>query len=164
MADYLKDISQIKLKHFSGEAKSLDASDMRDILEAKRYTLIACLINDMQRQAKDHLAIMFLKHMRKTEGKAKQRLSDLREENKDKTRTLLTLLGDIVVTIGKKITPKRIRAVRKKLSESGGREAILSDCEQAIAYHTDNHLPLVWRSLRGSRQVLFSLLRTLNIQ
>ena len=164
MADYLKDISQIKLKHFAGEAKSLDASDMRDILEAKRYTLIACLINDMQKQAKDHLAIMFLKHMRKTEGNAKQKLSDLREENKDKTRTLLTLLGDIIVTIGKKITPKRIRAVRKKLSESGGRDAILSDCEQAIAYHTDNHLPLVWRSLRSSRQLLFSLLRTLNIQ
>lgn len=132
MADYLKDISQIKLKHFAGEAKSLDASDMRDILEAKRYTLIACLINDMQKQAKDHLAIMFLKHMRKTEGKAKQKLSDLREENKDKTRTLLTLLGDIVITIGKKITPKRIRVVRKKLSESGGRDAILSNCEQAI--------------------------------
>jgi hypothetical protein len=88
----------------------------------------------------------------------------LREENKGKTRTLLTLLGDIVFTIGKKITPKRIKSVRKKLLESGGRDAILSDCEQAIAYHTDNHLPLVWRSLRSSRQVLFSLLRTLNIK
>jgi hypothetical protein len=77
---------------------------------------------------------------------------------------LLTLLSDIVATIGKKITPKRIRSVRKKLSENGGRDNILSDCEQVIAYHTDNHLPLVWRSLRSSRQVLFSLLRTLNIQ
>ena len=164
MADYLKDISQIKLKHFAGEAKSLDASDMRDILEAKRYTLIACLVDNMQRLTIDHLVIMFIKHMRKIEEKAKQKLSDLREENKEKTRTLLTLLSDIVVTIGKKITPKRIKSVRKKLSENGGRDNILSDCEQAIAYHTDNHLPLVWRSLRSSRQVLFSLLRTLNIQ
>jgi TnpA family transposase len=164
MADYLKDISQIKLKHFAGEAKSLDASDMRDILEAKRYTLIACLVDNMQRRAIDHLAIMFIKHMRKIEEKAKQKLSDLREENKEKTRTLLTLLSDIVVTIGKKITPKRIKSVRKKLSENGGRDNIISNCEQAIAYHTDNHLPLVWRSLRSSRQLLFSLLRTLNIQ
>ena len=164
MADYLKDISQIKLKHFAGEAKSLDASDMRNILEAKRYTLIVCLVNDMQRQAKDHLSIMFIKHMRKSEEKAKKKLADLREDNKGKTKNLLMLLSDIVITIGKKITPKRIKTVRKKLSENGGRETILSDCEQAIAYHTDNHFPLVWRSLRGSRQVLFSLLRTLNIQ
>lgn len=164
MTDYLSGISQIKLKHFAGEAKSLDASDMRDILEAKRYTLIACLIDNMQRQTKDYLVIMFIKHMRKIEEKAKQKLADLREENKEKTKNLLALLSDIVVTIGKKITPKRIKAVRKKISDHGGRENILSDCEQAIAYHTDNHLPLVWQSLRSSRQVLFSLLRTLNIQ
>lgn len=163
MVNYLKGISQIKLKHFAGEAKSLDASDMRDILEEKRYTLIACLIDDMQKQAKDHLVIMFIKHMKKIEGKAREKLTELREENKEKTRTLLTLLSDIVVAIGKKTTPKGIRLVRKKLSDGGGRENILSDCEHAIAYHTDNHLPLMWRSLRSARQTLFSLLRTLNI-
>jgi TnpA family transposase len=164
MSNYLKDISQIKLKHFAGEAKSLDASDMREILEAKRHTLIVCLIDDMQRQAKDHLVIMFIKTIRKIEGKAKDKLAKLREQNKTKTHTLLTLLNDIVITIGKKTTPKRIKAVRKKLSDNGGRENIRVDCEQAIAYHTDNHLPLIWRSLRGSRQALFSLLHALNLQ
>lgn len=164
MTDYLKEISQIKLKHFSGEAKSLDASDIRNILEPKRYTLIACLIDDMQKQAKDHLVIMFIKHMRKMEAKARGKLAELRERNKEKTRTLLTVLNDIVTVIGKKITPKRIKAVRKTISDNGGRENILSDCEEAIAYHTDNHLPLVWRALRGSRKALFSLLNTLDIQ
>jgi hypothetical protein len=113
MESYLKDISQIKLKHFAGEAQSLDASDMRDITEAKRYTLIACLINEMQKRAKDHLVIMLIKHLRKTEEKSKQKLSDLREENKEKTRSLLTLLESIVTIIGKKISPKRIKSVRK---------------------------------------------------
>jgi hypothetical protein len=164
MADYFKGISQIKLKHFAGEAKSLDASDMRAILDAKRYTLIACLVDEMQKCAIDHLVMMFIKHMRKIEGKAKDKLSDLRENTKEKTRTLLTLLSDIIITMGKKITPKRIKGVRKKLSENGGRELILSDCEQAIAYHTDNYLPLIWQSLRGSHQALFSLLCTLDIQ
>lgn len=34
----------------------------------------------MQKQTKDHLAIMFIKHMRKIEEEAKQKLSDLHEE------------------------------------------------------------------------------------
>ncbi len=116
MADYLKDISQIKLKHFSGEAKSLDASDIRDILEAKRYTLIACLINDMQKQVKDHLAIMFLKHMRKTEGKSQAKIVVIcAKKTKTKRERCSLYLVISYATIGKKITPKRIRAVRKKI-------------------------------------------------
>ena len=80
---------------------------MREILESKRYTLITCLVDEMQRQAKDHLVIMFIKHMKRMKEKAKEKLSELREENKEKTRTLLTLLNDIVITIGKKGQPKK---------------------------------------------------------
>jgi TnpA family transposase len=164
MSNYLKEITQIKRKHFAGEAKSLDASDMRDMLDAKRYTLIVCLVDEMQKQAKDHLVIMFIKTMKKIDWKAKEKLTELREETKEKTRILLTLLSDIVTTLGKKATQKRVTSVRRKLSDQGGQENILSDCEQAIAYHSDNHLPLIWQSFRGSRQALFNLLRAINIQ
>lgn len=164
MSTYLNDISQIKLKHFSGEAKSLDASDMRDVSPQKRYTLIVCLINEMQENSKDHLSIMLIKHMKKLDAKAKESLASLREKNKEKTKELLNLLSDMVTMMGKKTTTKRVKMIRKLLSENGGRDSILLDCEQAIAYHTDNHLPLIWRAMRSSRKTLFTLIRLLNIQ
>ena len=75
MSPYLNEITQIKLKHFSGEAKSLDASNMREISPEKRHTLIACLIDAAQKQVKDHLVIMFIKTIKKIEGKAIEKLS-----------------------------------------------------------------------------------------
>jgi len=43
MESYLNDISKVKLKQFAEEVKSLDAGNLRDIAENKRYTLIFTL-------------------------------------------------------------------------------------------------------------------------
>jgi len=164
MFSYLDGISQIKLKHFSGEAKSLDASDIRNITEAKRYTLIVCLINEMQKQAKDNLILMFIKTMKKIEWKAKKKMESLLDQGKEKTRNLLLLLSDIVTAFGKRTTKKEITLIRKLFSDHGGQDKILTDCEQAIAYHGESHLPLICQAFRGSRHALFSLIKSLDIK
>ena len=53
---YVHDISKIKLKQFSVEAKSLDASDFKEMNKHRRYALVICLIHHAQRRAKDSLA------------------------------------------------------------------------------------------------------------
>lgn len=163
LSKYLKDISQIKLKQFSGEAKSFDASNLRELTESKRYTLITCLIDDRQQHTKDDLANMFIKTIRKIETKSETKLTDLREKNKEKTRDLLTLLKNMAKTMGKKLNAKRTKLLRKHLSHHGGSEAVVIDCETAIAYHTNNYLPIAWQACRGSRSALISILKVLNI-
>lgn len=163
LSEYLKNISQIKLKQFSGETKSLDASNLREMTESKRYTLITCLIDDRQQHTKDDLVNMFIKTIKKIETKSETKLKDLREKNKEKTRDLLTLLKEMAKTMGKKLNAKRAKVLRKHLSNYGGSEAVVMDCETAIAYHTNNYLPIAWQACRGSRSALFSLLKVLNI-
>lgn len=61
METFLKDIvsSQPKRLQFAQEAKSLDISNLMDLFEARRYTLIACLIDHTQKKTKDNLAEVF---------------------------------------------------------------------------------------------------------
>jgi len=163
MKAYLSDITEIKLKHFAGEAKSLDASDMRDLNEAKRLAFIACFIDHRQKNTKNDLVIMFNKTVAKIERKSEEKLKLLREQNKEKTHDLLVLLRDIITTAGKKFSANKTKLMRKHIKDHGGHEVVLADCEAAIAYYTNNSLPLAWQACRGSRSVLFSLLKTLDI-
>lgn len=94
LASYLEGLSQIKRQHFSGEAKALDASDMRDLGLDKRYTLLACLVHQMQMQAKDNLVLMLIKTMAKIHKKAELKLAQMREQQRKKTQTMLGLLND----------------------------------------------------------------------
>lgn len=163
MKAYLADITEIKLKHFAGEAKSLDASDMRELNEAKRCALIASFIDHRQKNTKNDLVVMYNKTLAKVDKKSADKLKELREQNKEKTHDLLVLLRDIVTTAGKRFAPSKAKLLRKHIKNNGGHEVVLADCEAAIAYYTNNALPLAWQACRGSRSVLFSLLKTLDI-
>lgn len=70
---YIHDISKIKLKQFSVEAKSLDASDFKDMNKHRRYALIIFLIHHAQRRAKDSLTIMLNRTMAKMHKKADEK-------------------------------------------------------------------------------------------
>lgn len=162
--DCIRDITDIKRRHFVGEAMSLDASDMRDITENKRYALTALLIDAMQRQAKDDMITMLIKTMGRIEVKAQEKLQELREKYREKTGELLVVLSDIVTALGKKATKKGLRQIRQILADHGGRETVMHECDEAIGMHNEDHLPMMWPSFRSSRKNLFSMLRVLNIQ
>ena len=139
----IMDISDIKRRHFVGEALSLDASDMRDITENKRYALTAVLIDAMQRQAKDDMVTMLIKTMGRIEAKAQEKLQELREKYREKTGELLVVLNDIVKALGRKATRKGLRQIRQILADHGGRETVMNECDQAIGMHNDDHLPMM---------------------
>jgi hypothetical protein len=58
---HLKHIVPIKLSQFSEQARSLDASDLKDFAKPKRYALMLSLIGQAQTRAKDALVITFWK-------------------------------------------------------------------------------------------------------
>ena len=87
--EYLQDISKIKLQQFSAEAKSLDASDFKDMNKHRRYALIVCLIHHAQRRAKDSLAIMFCRTMAKMHKKADEKHELLRKQQEEMTKHLI---------------------------------------------------------------------------
>jgi hypothetical protein len=46
----------LKIKHFAAEAKALDAGEMKDFSEPKRYALLSCLVRRAHVKVRDALA------------------------------------------------------------------------------------------------------------
>ncbi|MGH3845850.1 MAG: DUF4158 domain-containing protein [Pseudonocardiaceae bacterium] len=58
---WLDGVSPQKIAHFAGEARVTDVGDLRDMGEAKRWTLVASLIHECRIAARDEVATMFCK-------------------------------------------------------------------------------------------------------
>jgi TnpA family transposase len=162
---YLQDISKVKLQQFSVEAKSLDASDFKDMNKHRCYALILCLINQAQRRAKDALAIMFNRTMSKMHKKADDKHDSLRKQQEEMTKHLLGAFHDVLVVCKEETSPDVIgKNVLNAMSNHGGVNTLHEECEQVVAYHSDSYLPLLWEYFSPKRTTLLKLARILNLQ
>lgn len=161
-------IADIKLTQFSEYAISLDASDIREMSDAKKYTLIAILIHHAQNETKEALTTTFCKTMFKIHADGKRELERLKDKYSKTTQDVAELLEKITEDIesydGKK---------HKKLAESlllhydayeGGSAKVSEDCKKVSAYNSKNHLPLIWQYFKLKRAALFRLVDILDIQ
>lgn len=165
ISNHLKDITPIKLKQFAQQARSLDASDLKDFVEPKRYTLMLSLIHQVQAKTKDALALMFCKTIIKMHKKAKEKLETLQESFRERTQELLGVFSDILGDFQEKIpTLGSLHKIKGKIEDQGGAEILQSDCEQAIAFNSNNHLPLLKDYYnKDKRSILLRLLKTLDL-
>jgi hypothetical protein len=85
-----------KVRHFAAEAQVLDAAELKDITEPKRYTLVLCLIHRAQIQARDDLADMFLKRAARFHAQAQQELELIRAQHRALTEELIDTLADML--------------------------------------------------------------------
>jgi len=165
MEKYLKDISKIKCHQFAIEAKSLDASDLKDMTEPKRYALIICLIHSSQHKIKDALATMFCKTMAKIHKRGQEKLEILRNEHLCKTHHLLNVFSEILTDCAEiKSKRKLLFRILQHLEDHGGTEILRAECEQLAAYNSKNYLPLLREYYAPKRSTLFKLIKTLDIR
>jgi TnpA family transposase len=164
VSKHIKGIVPIKQKQFSVQAKSLDASDLKDFAKPKRYTLMLCLISQAQTQAKDALGITFCRTLIGMYKKARGKLENMREFYRTRTQELLAIFSDMLEIIshgGVKHSLKK--ELRNKVNEYGGAELLKIDCEQAIALNSNNYLPFLKDFFRGKRSALIRLLEVLEL-
>lgn len=93
---WLDGIPATKIAHFAGEARVTDVGDMRDIGEAKRWTLLASLIHECRTSARDEVATMFCKRMAVIHKRGKERLVELHEQHRAESERLLDVFGDVL--------------------------------------------------------------------
>lgn len=162
---YLVDIAKVKLQQFSVEAKSLDASDFKEMSKPRHYALIICLIHHAQRRAKDALAIMLNRTMSKMHKKAGEKHESLRKQQEEMTQRLLGTFYDVLVVCKEETSADVIgKNVLNVISNHGGVKTLRSECEQIVAYHSDSYLPLLWEYFLPKRSTLLKLARILNLQ
>jgi hypothetical protein len=177
---WLDGIPATKIAHFAGEARVTDVGDMRDIGEAKRWTLLASLIHECRTTARDEVATMFCKRMAVIHKKGKERLAELHEQHRAESERLLDVFGDVLAGAREATAPdnddatapepaaavaeRAGRLLLKTLSDAGGVEQLSAAHEVVSAHHGNNYLPLLEKFYKSHRSALFTLLDTLDLE
>ena len=161
-------ISHIKLSQFAEYAISQDVSDIREMNNAKKYSLTAILIYHAQRETKDALAATFCKTVFKLHADAKRELERLKDLHAKTTQNIAEMLERITEDVdgydGKQHKKLAENIIAHYNTYDGGIAKVASDCKKVAAYNSKNHLPLVWQYFKPKRAALFKLLEVLNIQ
>ena len=110
----------------------------------------------------DDLAGMFIRLMNRIHAKGREQLEKLRAQHRETTEALVTAFAEVLGVLDTDPPDAEAgRLVKQVIAPRGGPGRLLADCEAVSAYHGDNYLPLLWRSYRGQRSVLFRLVRAL---
>jgi TnpA family transposase len=160
----LAGIQNAKIQHFAAEARALDAASLRDFADPKRYALLTCMLQQAQVTARDNLVDMFIKYVRNIHTRAKEALDKLHDKQRDTTERLLSIFAEVMQTTRAAADDTALgQEIRQLLIERGGVEQLLAECAAMSIHNGNNYLPLLPKIYRGSRQVLFRLLTTLEI-
>jgi len=161
---HLKHIIPLKLNQFAEQARTLDASNMKDFSKSKRYTLILCLIHKLQTRAKDSLAITLCKTIFGMHKKSKGKLESVREYYRNRTQELLCIFSDVLDVIDNQKSAKTsMKKISAAVNSKGGAKILKTDCDYSVALNSNNHLPFLLDYYRGKRETLLKLLETLNL-
>lgn len=163
----LEGIPNAKIKHFAAEARALDAAEIRDFAQPKRYTLLLAMLYRARVTARDNMVETFLKRIGAIHNKGKQDLVELQEKHRAKTETLISVFTEVLQTTD--AAPEADDAVlgrqlRTILAARGGSGPLLDDCTAVSAFHGNNYLPLLWKFFKSNRSELFRLARHLTLK
>ena len=161
MQPYTEGISKIKLAQFAEEARSLDATHIKNMRNFnKKYSLMASLLHEAQRQAKDSLATTLIKTTKSADKAAQRQYQKLTEEQDTLPLSLAELLANITgyYQDNRDDAEKLAVLMDKQYEFYGGSEKIMADCGKVIARHTRKHLPLVWRQFKSKRPIVLKCL------
>ncbi len=162
----LEGLSHTKVRQFAAEATALSISDIRDVHHpGRRHTLLLCWLDQAQRVTRDELVEMFLRRIRRTRTRARERLQEIQEQHRSVAESLLSVFGAVLRQAKDSDTDadlgQRVRAV---LAQGGGVGTLEREYAAIAAYHQNNDLPLLWPAHASSRSVLFRLLERLELR
>ncbi len=160
----LENIPPLKIKHFAGEAKALDAGELKDFNEPKRYALLVCLIQRACIKTRDALANMFIRRIAKMHQDGKTALQTIQLKHLEKSERLVTIFSGVLQNVDLEQADAEVGQKLKNILGHHNIASLLEDCEQLSAFHGNNHFPLLWRFYRSHRSALFRLITALEFK
>ena len=168
----LADLPSTKIEQFASQAYQMEISDIKGVLTAeKRYTLLLCLLYQMQVRTRDQLTLMFIKRMRLLHNSAKKRLQKFRDEHLSVNEMMIDAFADVVqsadetdqLSQGEKDTALG-KKVREIIDSNGGAKELQLQCDLLQAFHDNNYFPLLPHVFKSSRSTPFRLTKQLIIK
>lgn len=160
----IKDILISKVKNFAAEARVLDASEMSNYSDAKKYTLLVSLIYMSKVRVRDNIVEMFLKSIRNIQNKGKKKLDKIREKNHLKTENLISVFSNILKTTNDNKNETILgKEIKKIIINNGGVNELLTDCDIVSSYNGNNYFPLLVDFYKSYRKAFFRIIELLEI-
>jgi len=146
-----------KVRTFAAEARTLTANVLADMVEAKRLTLMAALLQSQIARTLDDLADMFIRQMQRTHARAKEALAAEQLQRFEHGETLIALLRDTVMACRSEGPPEqRLAKVEALLLPDA--DDILERCAAHASTAEHGHLPFLARFARSQRQLFLRFL------
>lgn len=161
---FLKDIPPLKIKHFAAEAKALDAGEIKDFNDPKRYALLICLIRRAHIKVRDALGQMFIRRIAKLHQNGKNALQAIQIKHLEKSERLVTIFSGVLQTVDLEQSDAVLGQSLRKVLGNYDISGLLEDCEQLEAFHGNNYFPLLWQFYRSHRSALFRLINALEFK
>ncbi|MGR3280009.1 DUF4158 domain-containing protein, partial [Acaryochloris marina NIES-2412] len=156
----LQDIPAVKIKALAAEAQSLDAARMKEMSDAKRYTLALAFLSTQYANTLDDLAEMFIKRVRQLHHKGAEALSDYRRRTQARTDELIDIFLHVLLAYDSegRITT-RFKSMKIVIGDDP--QPLIDDCQEHLAYVGNNYFSFLTRFYRSHRAVFFRLLEQL---
>jgi hypothetical protein len=156
----LAGIPAVKVRHFTEEARTLDAARMQALEPHKRATLAVALLATQAAHALDDLGEMFVRRMQHIHNAAKLARDRYRAATVERTDGLVTTLHQLLLAHQEEGTVnERFSAMDALITPR--RDEVLEACEAHLAHAGSNYFPFVWRAYKSPRATLFGLLNAL---
>lgn len=160
----LENIPPLKTKHFAGEAKVLDAGELKDFSKPKRYALLVCLIRRAHIKTRDAIAQMFIRRIAKMHQNGKNELKKIQLKHLEKSERLVAVFSGVLQNVKLEQSDAEVGQNLKTILGSQNIPALLEDCELLSAFHGSNYFPLLWQFYRSHRSALFRLITALEFK
>jgi TnpA family transposase len=156
-------IPGVKVRQFAAEAWALNAAVMNELVEPKRYTLMAALLQGQLARALDDIAEMFIRQVHQMHNSAKEALARYQTEHAGEVDALITLLHETVRAYqGEGSREERFAAIEALLGPDA--DDILQRCEAHAALAGDNHFPFLLKSYQSRRSLLLRVLSSVELR
>ena len=167
---FLVGINNSLINYFASQANCLDASELKDINQDKRLTILLCLIYRQQVKTWDDLGEMFLKRIKKIHNLAELELKNKREKQQEIMEKIVSAFGEVLTIVGDEEEPEednyhhKINQLYSLIITYGGYEQLLEEYQAVNAYKGNNYLPFIWRFYKSHRSAFFRLIHTWELE
>lgn len=157
------DIPVPKLKYFRAMARALDASEILELVPAKRYALATIFIRSQYGKVLDDAADLFIRLMQNLENAAQKTLLAYQVEHLKRTDALVAQLKNILEAYRLDGTDaQRINAIDDVISPDV--VTLLAECDEHMAYAGKNFLPFLAKPYANQRALLLNCLQIMDLR
>jgi hypothetical protein len=153
------------ISDFAHQARTADASDLREFTGPKRYTLLLSLVHNAKARTRDAVAGTIVKRIATIHKRAKNEMLERRFEQRERVDRLLGRFGTVIDIVAGQRSPLRIgQQVRAALTQPEPIERLQEEYAIAKESTGNNYLPFLWRHYKDNRVVLLSAIDVLKLK